>query len=205
LRKYDLSLTNLTSKRNPAHKFGPVRHAGASGYGSLVDHASLVDTVAPVAGARWGDVATALRLTPLLATYILLLVLKVVLERDNHVFVYLFLASFFALKLPFVMLVARLVLSASFEDGPTHASKFTIGVAAALNLAADLPLEVWTQVLPDNCPFHFAGWVDLILAFYAGSVALWFVFARNEFRRNRDECVWSSVSRLQETFDIRAF
>ncbi|KAI9014872.1 hypothetical protein BC832DRAFT_589355 [Gaertneriomyces semiglobifer] len=51
----------------------------------------------------------------------------------------------------------------------------------------------------------WASWVDLFQ--WAGYASLWltFAFVRNEYKRNKEEWVWATVSELQNIFDFRRY
>ena len=51
----------------------------------------------------------------------------------------------------------------------------------------------------------FCSWVDVIHLLYLLSLLFFFLFVRSEFLRNIEECIWTTMGEIQETFDIRKF
>ncbi|KAJ3049774.1 hypothetical protein HK097_009233, partial [Rhizophlyctis rosea] len=51
----------------------------------------------------------------------------------------------------------------------------------------------------------WASWVDLVQWGGGVGLVLLFSFARKEFRRNKEEWVWATVSEVQNTFDFRRY
>ncbi len=74
-----------------------------------------------------------------------------------------------------------------------------------LNLALVLPPTIWSLVLPRGCYFYIGSITDLLQLLHLISVVFFFVFLRAEFQRNMEECIWTTVSQIQDTFDFRRF
>lgn len=47
--------------------------------------------------------------------------------------------------------------------------------------------------------------VDIVYTVYIVSLLFLFLFVRSEYHRNMEECIWSAVSQIQDTFDFRKF
>ncbi len=62
---------------------------------------------------------------------------------------------------------------------------------------------MWQTLLPKECTFYFATWVDFLLLFDAGSLVAFFMFLRAEFKRNRETAAYFSVSLLSDAQDLR--
>jgi hypothetical protein len=185
--------------------FHQLRHRGAGGGGGGGLGEGLLDD-GEVRGrsATLDYLKVVFKSSPLFLAYVLLLSLKLAME-GHSLFLFLFLASFFLLKAPSLFLASRIVLSrASHHQGPTHTSRLFLALAVCLNLASDMPLEIWTTILPDNCAFGFASWVDFVLLLYVASLPWFFVFARNEFLRTREEYLVTEAQEIQDRFDKRA-
>ena len=116
-------------------------------------------------------------------------------------------------RIPIVVLVI-LICVQTHKDGPTPKSKVYLAIGAFFNLPNDLPLNVWAQVIPgmplvathllDDCLGWFSA-VDLMHFSYFVSLIFFFLFLRSEYHRNMEECIWTTVSQIQDTFDFRKF
>eukprot|EP01112_Ceratiomyxa_fruticulosa_P000759 TRINITY_DN1068_c0_g1_i2.p1 TRINITY_DN1068_c0_g1~~TRINITY_DN1068_c0_g1_i2.p1 ORF type:complete len:316 (-),score=34.49 TRINITY_DN1068_c0_g1_i2:94-1041(-) len=123
----------------------------------------------------------------------------------NNVYTYLFVVSFILQRLPVVVLVMMIVFHRNNNDGPTKKSKALLFIGALLNISNDLPIATWSSVLRYDCIFKFASGVDLMLVINLVSLLFFFLFLRSEYIRNREECIWTTVSQIQDTFDFRKF
>jgi len=136
--------------------------------------------------------------------YLVFLYLQI-MKSDDKLYEILFLCAFAVQRLPIVILVFIICYTRNSSDGPTKQSKFYLMVAAILNVIGDLPLVVWSSMLPGGCVFVIASWVDFIHIFYIASLIFFFLFLRSEYLRNMEECIWTTVSQIQDTFDFRRF
>jgi len=90
-------------------------------------------------------------------------------------------------------------------DGPTTKSKIFLFIASILYIIGDVPYPLWAYFLPQTCVFVIASWVDVIHIFSLLSFIFYFLFLRNEYLRNMEETIWTTVSQIQDTFDFRRF
>eukprot|EP01113_Clastostelium_recurvatum_P025835 TRINITY_DN3104_c0_g1_i1.p1 TRINITY_DN3104_c0_g1~~TRINITY_DN3104_c0_g1_i1.p1 ORF type:complete len:310 (+),score=51.41 TRINITY_DN3104_c0_g1_i1:153-1082(+) len=125
------------------------------------------------------------------------------LMNQSATFFYLFLGAFILQRLPIIILVFMIILA--HNDGPSRQCKALLAVGAVLNIANDLPLFVWAQLLPQTCVFVIGSWVDFVHVMNFVSLLLFFLFLRSEYLRNMEECMWNTVSQIQDTFDFRRF
>jgi len=95
--------------------------------------------------------------------------------------------------------------SADSAFGPSRRSKIYLFIATILNVAGDLPLPIWSKILPGGCVFYIGNWADFINSIYFFSLVFFFLFVRSEYLRNLEECIWNTVSQIQDTFDFRRF
>ena len=153
----------------------------------------------------------------LFSAYIVSLYLKQ-MARDNQVYIYLYIGTFFAQRLPVAALVAVIVRRDGNPDGPTGTAKVHLVMAAVLFLLSDLPLEMWSSLVSwhhertatthlhlEYCPLVFASWIDVVFLIYTLALLLFFLFVRLEFRRNMEETIWGTVAAIQHSFDTREF
>jgi len=128
------------------------------------------------------------------------------MKSNNTTYEILFLCAFGVQRIPIVILVLMIVYGrTSSTDGPTKKSKVFLVTAAVVNVAGDIPLTIWSAILPNTCIFVIASAVDLIHLCYLASLILFFLFLRSEYLRNMEECIWTTVSQIQDTFDFRRF
>jgi len=141
----------------------------------------------------------------LFVIYLIFLYLQV-MKSNNTTYEILFLCAFGVQRIPIVILVLMIVYGrTSSTDGPTKKSKVFLVTAAVVNVAGDIPLTIWSAILPNTCIFVIASAVDLIHLCYLASLILFFLFLRSEYLRNMEECIWTTVSQIQDTFDFRRF
>jgi len=133
------------------------------------------------------------------------LYLLITLNDIHDIFNWLFLSSYVLQRIPIIILVLLIITTRSTNDGPTTQSKIFLGLAAGFNLVNDLPLTMWARFLPETCIFVIASYVDLIHLLYLFSLIFFFLFLRSEYLRNMEECIWDTVSQIQDTFDFRRF
>ncbi|KAL6077355.1 G protein-coupled receptor [Balamuthia mandrillaris] len=160
----------------------------------------------------WSELIFILLFLLYIAFLILFIVKNGGSDKDHRLWLILFIVAFALQRAPIVILVLIIVLQhsslfqkAGTQDGPTLKSKIYLVVAAVLNLANDLPLPVWAKILPDNCIFWIGSYVDLIHIIYFISLLFFFLFIRSEYLRNMEECIWTTVSQIQDTFNFRRF
>jgi len=146
----------------------------------------------------------------LFVIYIVFLYLQII-KSDNVIYEILFLVAFCLQRFPVIVLVFLICigrwnsLSTGNADGPTRRSKIYLATAVILNSAGDLPLTIWNAAFPVGCVFVVASWVDMVHLFYIVSLLFFFLFLRSEYLRNMEECIWTTVSQIQDTFDFRRF
>lgn len=141
--------------------------------------------------------------------FVLLLIIYSVLiyfasTRTSNLYNILFLCSFGLQRIPIAVLVLAIILHKNAPDGPTNRSKIYLLVATALHISGDLPLSFWAYILPSYCIFVFS-WVDIIHVLYFISLLFFFFFIRSEYLRNQEECIWNTVSQIQDTLDFKSF
>jgi len=139
----------------------------------------------------------------LLVVYFIFLYLEIV--KKGKIFDILFLTILGIQRVPVIILMAMIISLFRGSDGPTKQSRWFLFIASILNITGDLPLNVWAYILPGNCVFVVASWVDFFHLFYLISLILIFLFVKNEYQRNMEETIWSTVSQIQDTFDFRKF
>lgn len=127
------------------------------------------------------------------------------LKHGEELYVLLFLSAFLLQRIPIVTLVLAIVTHQNGTEGPSRQSKAFLLTGAILYLANDLPIFVWSQILPGGCPLHIASWVDGLSVLNLIAIVFYFFFLRSEYLRNMEECIWTTVSQIQDTFDFRKF
>merc|ERR1711935_1200701 len=80
------------------------------------------------------------------------------------------------------------------DDGPSLGTRVCLLFAVFLSALIDLPPSIWHQILPDECTFYIATPYDALQLLKLASLVLYFAVVRNEFKRNMEECIWTTVS-----------
>eukprot|EP01137_Pigoraptor_chileana_P030821 Opistho-2@17820 len=128
----------------------------------------------------------------------------VLMKNETAVYGWLFFTANVFQRIPVLVLGAIVALRENGADGPSRASRLCIAAGVALNIICDFPPSWWQAVLPDACPLYFASYVDILIAFFLVSLVLFFTFLRAEYLRNMEDCIWTTVSQIQE-FNVRQF
>ncbi|EGG22442.1 hypothetical protein DFA_04564 [Cavenderia fasciculata] len=131
--------------------------------------------------------------------------LYVEIVEENTVFYYILLGFFILQHIPILILVLMISFTRSGGEGPTFKSRIFLILGAIFNISNYLPLFVWSKYLPGGCPLYVFSFVDLIQIFDFASLLFFFLFLRSEYVRNVEECIWTAVSQIQDTFDFRLF
>jgi hypothetical protein len=117
-----------------------------------------------------------------------------------------FAATFCAQRLLVVTFVLKIVLARASADGPTRRSKALLAFGALTYIPMMLVPLLW-PLLPaaHDCAFYVASWLDFVNLLDLTTMILFFAFCRAEFMRNMEECIWTTVSSIQDSFDFRRF
>jgi len=134
--------------------------------------------------------------------YMVFLYLQV--TRSSYTFEILFLCAFALQRIPVLILASLIAFTQRTTDGPSRQSRTFLLIGAIINVSFDFPVSLWSYLLPNNCVFVVASWVDLLHLLFLASLILFFMFVRSEYRRNMEETIWNTVSQIQD-FDFRRF
>jgi hypothetical protein len=105
-------------------------------------------------------------------------------------------------RLPVVILTGAIIMTRGpSSEGPAAKSKRILALAILFNVLTCLPLTTWAFLFDlagvNSCLLTVGSLVDVVYFCYALSLVLFFVFARLEYLRNMEECIWSHVSQIQ--------
>jgi len=127
-------------------------------------------------------------------------------QKLENLLVLIFVGSYVAERLPVLILVMIIVAHRNGNEGPTRQSKVYLFLAATLHLTSDLPIFFWDQILPAGCIIvNSISYIDILTIVNFLALILFFLFLRSEYLRNMEECIWTTVSQIQDTFDFRRF
>lgn len=127
-------------------------------------------------------------------------------QKLESLLVLIFVGSYVAERFPVLILVMIIVAHRNGNEGPTRQSKVYLFLAATLHLSSDLPIFFWDQVLPAGCIIVSSlSYIDILTIVNFLALILFFLFLRSEYLRNMEECIWTTVSQIQDTFDFRRF
>jgi len=129
-----------------------------------------------------------------------------IIYDQNHLYFDLFVTFFIVQRIPVFVLTGIILLSRHAQDGPTWKTKICLFIGCLLGVADDIPTEGWAAMANlDSCALYIMSGADVILIVCILSNVFFFIFARAEFRRNKEECIWSTMSVIQNEFDWRRF
>jgi hypothetical protein len=145
----------------------------------------------------------------LLVVFMISLLLNALLRAKTaplNAYYWFFAAMFCVQRLPVVALVLKIVMARTSADGPTRRSKALLGFGIVTYLPMMLVPLLW-PLLPaaHDCAFYAGSWLDFVNLLDLITMILFFAFCRAEFLRNMEECIWTTVSQIQDTFDFRRF
>lgn len=108
-------------------------------------------------------------------------------------------------QIPAIVLVVLILMKKKSTTGvqergltPSLRSKVFLAIAGACALIDELPITGWGRILPDNCVFYVASWDDLTHSIYGLSLVFFFLFLRSEYLRNVEQCIWKTVTSMQD-------
>lgn len=97
-----------------------------------------------------------------------------------------------------VLVLGALIVCNDDEDGPSKRSKVLLSIATVVYVTCHvLPNGDWQHTLPKGCVYLCFGWTDILDLLIVISLILLFLFMRGEFLRNKETCIYSTVSRIQ--------
>lgn len=87
------------------------------------------------------------------------------------------------------------------DDGPSLTTRICLMVGVIVSATVNLPPSVWAKFLPNECVFYIATPYDFIQIFEVVALVMYFIVVRSEFKRNMEECIWTTVSKIQDSWD----
>lgn len=152
---------------------------------------------------------TEIVLFTLFFVYLVFLYLNVTSPPNRDAFYWVFLAACIAQKVPIIILTGVICANEDTVEGTTLPSKIALVLGTLTTLALFVPPSLITEwMVAANvkaCPLNFASWVDLLQWIYISSLGFYFYFLKSEYSRNVEECIWTTVSEIQDSFDFRRF
>lgn len=126
--------------------------------------------------------------------------------QHQSLFILVFVGTYVAGRIPILILSFIIVAHRNGNEGPTRQSKVYLFFAAVFHVSSDLPIFFWNQILPTGCIiFNAMSYIDLLTIANYIALIFFFLFLRSEYLRNMEECIWTTVSQIQDTFDFRRF
>lgn len=130
----------------------------------------------------------------------------VALLKKEQLFTLIFVGCYALQRIPIFILSMVIVAHRNGNEGPTRQSKVYLFFACVFHLVNELPVFFFAQLLPGGCIIaESLSWIDIIIIINFISLVLFFLFLRTEYLRNMEECIWTTVSQIQDTFDFRRF
>lgn len=101
--------------------------------------------------------------------------------------------------------IVALILWRGGAHGPELRARLYLAAATVLTSVNVLPPTVWQYYLPKGCAFYVGSWVDFLLLLDTVSFIFFFLFLRDEYLRNREVCMYTSVSQIHDTHSFKRF
>jgi|ERR1712183_688721 len=87
-------------------------------------------------------------------------------------------------------------------DGPSVVTRACIFAAVLISTVINLPPSMCDIILPSSCIFFYATVYDVFQLLSFVALTLFFVVVRSEYRRNMEECIWQTVSLIQDAWQF---
>jgi len=118
-------------------------------------------------------------------------------DSENNVVEIIFVVIYFLHQFPSLVLIVLIL----FHRNPFKSTLFTrakvyLFLAFLLWLPDEIPLTIWSAILPDDC-YAFFSLVDVVHAVYSCSIIMFFLFLREEYHQNLVEGYWKTVNDIQ--------
>lgn len=146
--------------------------------------------------------------------HLVFLYLNITSEAGDDIFYWLYIGAYILQRLPILILTLFIVLSAALTDGPSRTARMCLLLASILFLCVIAPPSILTDwfirtdcegYCSQACPFYIGSWVDFLQLLQLFSLLFYMGFIRFEYKRNMEECIWTTVSQIQDSFDVRRF
>lgn len=135
--------------------------------------------------------------------YIVLFLLMTIYDNNDALF-WPFLTCLWVQRSLLILFTCLIIIRPTTSlDGPSTRSKVFLGLATILNLANDVPATIWQSVFPLACTFYIGTGVDFLLVFIIPSIVFYFMFLKIEYQRNMEECIWTTVSQIQDSWTFK--
>eukprot|EP00040_Diaphanoeca_grandis_P028880 m.168069 g.168069 ORF g.168069 m.168069 type:complete len:351 (-) comp31490_c0_seq1:71-1123(-) len=119
-------------------------------------------------------------------------------DLSDLVLKWLFMASIWLMQITLVLLAVVIITNVD-DDGPRGRGKGLLAFATVLSVSCHaLPTGVWQAVLPAGCVWDVLSWGDLLDALTFVTYIFYYLFMREEYQRNKETCIYSTVSQIQQ-------
>jgi len=134
-------------------------------------------------------------------------------HNESEVFYWLYISAFILQLIPIIVLTFFIVFYPAANDGPSKLARYILLIGTLFFISVFAPTSILTDWFLGGpcstdcqaCPFYIGSWVDFLQWVKIISLLFYFFFIRSEYRRNMEECIWTTVSQIQDTFDFRRF
>jgi len=139
--------------------------------------------------------------------FVVNLVFLFVAAKEGHsIFVIVYVGTYVLQRVPVVVLAFIIIAHRNGNEGPTRRSKVYLFFATAFHTSSDLPIFFWNEIYPAGCIlFSSLSFIDVLTIASFVALILFFLFLRSEYLRNMEECIWTTVSQIQDALDFRRF
>jgi len=137
----------------------------------------------------------------LLIYLIFLFVIAVIRVNDStaNILIIIFMIIYGIQRIPIIILLI-MILFIGDAKGPSSTSKVFLAIAVVLNLCNDFPITLWSLLDKNiDCDiFSLFSWLDLVHFCYFFAILFFFIFLREEFKRNKEDAIWTIIKQQQD-------
>jgi hypothetical protein len=133
-------------------------------------------------------------------------------EGKKDAFYWLYFSGFILQRIPVVILTFFVMFSYTNSDGPSAWARNFLFLGTFCYIGIFAPPSILTEWFtqtgcttdcPEVCPFYIGTWVDFLQWLQIIAYGLYMLFIRSEYIRNMEECIWTTVTQIQDTFDYK--
>jgi len=119
-------------------------------------------------------------------------------DSTANILIIIFMIIYGLQRVPIIILLIMILFLGS-SKGPSTVSKVFLTIAVFLNLCNDFPITLWS-LLDSNIGcniFDLISWLDLVHFCYFFAILFFFIFLIEEFRRNKEDAIWTIIKQQQ--------
>jgi len=136
-------------------------------------------------------------------------------DTEKDAFYWLYVTGYMLQRVPVIILTFFVMFSYTNSDGPSVWARNFLFLGTFFYMGLVAPPSILTEWFfleecldgtcqqDELCPFYIGSWIDFLQWLQLASYALFMMFIRSEYVRNMEECIWTTVTQIQDTFDYK--